>query len=171
MASACALVSARTIAVQSLRVTKEKDTSQNFSALGSVFCSVFTSWLLGLKSRPGSRGRSLVQTCERPRVYHESAPLQAEKFPRSPLQPGYDPESGEVGKLACDSSGSCCDSSNFSERVNRESQENLSFCKCLKTKGLEQRRGPHCSFYNGVVAPALSRGRARDFPQLPTIRC
>lgn len=42
------------------------------------------------------------------------------------------------------------DSSKFSERVNMESQENLSFRKCLKTKKLAQRRGPHCKSYNGL---------------------
>lgn len=35
------------------------------------------------------------------------------------------------------------DSSKFSERVNKESQENLIRSKCLKLKGLERWRGPH----------------------------
>ena len=49
------------------------------------------------------------------------------------------------------------DSSNFSERVNRESQENLMRCKCLKMPNLEQARGPHCSFYNGQPCFASMR--------------
>ncbi len=59
------------------------------------------------------------------------------------------------------------DSSNFSERVNRESQENLSFRKCLKINDLAQARGPHCKSYNGLQVLHSPVGECEILRRIP----